>query len=63
MKESFKITILADSYRRCEEIGEILRKHYDVVINTGINENTRPPNMGKWRGYFTVVLEEDNEDE
>ena len=62
MKETFKITVLAESAERCEEIGGILREHYDVVVSTGINENTRPPNAGKWRGYYTVVLRTDDDE-
>lgn len=62
-KENFKITVLAETSERCEKVGEMLRENYEVVINSGIHLNTRPPNLGKWRGYYTIVIDEPDEDE
>jgi len=60
-EESFKVAVLqADGPEICEEIGEILREHYPIVVNTGLRQNLRPPNEGKWRSYYTVIKRSDD---
>lgn len=61
MKESnnLKITAYGAKAKKLEELGEALRKQYRLVICTGILENTRPPHMGSYRAYYTIVLEDD----
>ena len=45
-----------------EIIGELLKKYYPIVVNTGLMQNTRPPNEGKWRAYYTVIKRSDDDE-
>ena len=60
-KETFGVTVQAETIERCEQLAEILRKHYDVVVSTGTRQNTHPPRMHWWRAYYTVIMEDDGD--
>ena len=65
MNEDNKVRVVVHSKgtEAIEEIGRILKEHFSVVVFTGMTQNTKPPHIGDWRGYFAVVLEEKEDEE
>ena len=61
-KETFGVTVQAETAERCEQLAEILREHYDVVVSTGMRQNNHPPRMNWWRAYYTVIIEGDDDE-
>ncbi len=50
--------------RDIERFIEKITPLFHVVVSTGIVQNKTPPDIGEYRGYITIVMsdEEENED-
>lgn len=54
MKEK-SVLVYARTEEEIQDFVNFLKRHYQSVICTGVNHNTREPFKGGYRGYITVT--------
>lgn len=59
---SLKVIVYGATAEVVQELGEALKKQYRFVVCTGIAENTKPPHVGTYRAYYTIVLEDSGDE-
>ena len=53
-----EVRVKARDRFKLDDVEVLLRQRYKGVVATGDVQNKRSPDLGYWRGYFTIVLEE-----